>query len=267
MKLGRRGNALPETALIMGLFFLLLFGSLNMAFLGFNQMQADGATYIAARAAAAHPTAAPSAVASALAAVFPRVNAANVVLTQVGSLVQATYTTTSPGLVLLGNNGTGNFNIYSREVEASFGSTGAIGTAVGSQFPYTVGSSGLVALNNYPSARNIWLAQTIKIISSGCKSPMGLTSATTCYDASEFSAHCAGYANLKFTPVDPKIPTVVRTNNAREKELLKTSNWNPSTANSKNSIIYGWDASPHTFATPGYDAKPIKGGGPSNAQC
>jgi Flp pilus assembly protein TadG len=264
-----RGAALPETALTMGLFFLLLFGSINMAFLGYNQMQADGATYVAARAAAANPTGAPSAAASAVAAVFPRVPAGAVTVTQVGGLVQAVYSGTSPGLLLLGNKGTGNFNIYSREVETSFGSSGAIGTAIGSQYPYAVGSSGLVTLKNYPSTYSIWLAQTIKIVASGSchNGNLGTKSTTTCYEADEFAAHCEGYSALKFTASDKTIPATPSPTNAREKELLRPTNWDPNTSGSKNSIIYGWDASPHTYTTPKYGVKAIVTGGTLTAAC
>jgi Flp pilus assembly protein TadG len=265
-----RGAALPETALVMGLFFLLLFGSLNMAFLGFNQMQADGATYVAARAAAANPSSAPSAAASAVAAVFPKIPAGAVVVTQVGSMMQATYTGTSPGLILLGNKGTGNFNVYSREAELAVGASGSIGTAVGSTFPYSVGSSGYVALNNYGSTYNIWLAQTIKIIAAGgCHNGgLGTKSATTCYDASEFAAHCEAIADIKFTTADGTIPTKTASGNAREKEILLPANWDPAHAGSKNSIVYGWDASPHTFPAAAYDGTAVVTGGTSNgAKC
>jgi len=264
-----RGAALPETALTMGLFFLLLFGSINMAFLGYNQMQADGATYIAARAAAAHPTGAPSAAASAVAAVFPRVPAGAVTVSQVGTLVQAVYSGTSPGLLLLGNNGTGNFNVYSREVETAFGTTGAIPTSLGTRFPYTVGSSGYVVLKNYPSSYNIWLAQVIGIVASASchNGNLGTKSKTTCYAADEFASHCEAYAALKFTNTDKTIPTVVSTNNAREKEILNKNNWDPNTALSKNSVIYGWDTGAHTYTTPKYGVKQIVGGGTVTGAC
>ena len=265
-----RGVALPETALMMGLFFLLLFGSINMALLGFSQMEADGATYIAARAAVANPSSAPSAAASAVANIFPHLTGGTLSVQTIGNLVQATYQGTSPGLLLLNNKGTGNFNIYSREVEPTMGSSSNIGTALGSQYPYTVGSSGLVALNNHGSTYNIWLAQTIKIVSSAScnngKIGKG-KSTTTCYDASEFAAHCEAYANLKFTNSDKTIPTTQNASNAREKELSKTSNWNPNTSGSKNSVIYGWDASPHTHATPAYGSSAIVSGGTLSDQC
>jgi hypothetical protein len=268
----RRGSALPETALVMGLFFLLMFGSLNMAFLGYNQMQADGATYIAARAAAANPSSAPSAAATALAAVFPRVSASSVAITTIGSLVQATYVGTSPGLVLLGNKGTGNFNVYSREVETTQGSTSNIGSAIGSQFPYTVGSSGYVVLGNYPSSYNIWLAQTLTVNANAkgavCNNPNGVQSNTTCYDAGEFGAHCEAYANLKFTNTDKTVPATPSANNAREKELTtNTKNWNPALSTSNNYKIYSWDASPHTYTAATYNSTAIVGGGDGTSKC
>jgi hypothetical protein len=264
-----RGAALPETAMMMGLFFLLLFGSINMAFLGFNQMEADGATYVAARAAAVSPSSAPSAAASAVAAIFPHLSTSAVTVTQVGSMVQATYVGTSPGLVLLGNKGTGNFNIYSREAETTAAGGSSLGTSAGSAFPFSVGSSGLVSLNNYGSTHNMWLAQTVTIVAAAsCQNGgLGAKSKTTCYSASEFAAHCEAYAAVKFTNTDASIPTTTNVKNAREVEITKPTNWDPNTAGSKNSVIYAYDSGAHTYATPTYKAVPVVVGGTYAGTC
>lgn len=255
-----RANAMPEMALTIGLLFLLLFGGINMALLGYNQLQADGATYVAARAAAAHPTA-PSAAASAVAAVFPNFNKSLItVQAPINGLVQATYSSTSPGLTLLGGN-TGRFNVFARSAEASFTTT-----APASTIAFTVGdSNGMTTLANYQGAYKVWLAQKLPMISSGCAGIKG--TGGTCYDDSEFLAHCEAYANLKFTYTDKSNnPTENDAKDARNVEkTTKQSNWDPGTSGSHNATIYGWDASPHTYASPSGKSKAILGKG--NATC
>ena len=44
----QRGNALPETMIVATFMMLMLFGTLNLAILGYNQVQADGASFIGA---------------------------------------------------------------------------------------------------------------------------------------------------------------------------------------------------------------------------
>ena len=56
----RRGNALPETALVMALLLLLIFGSVQMAVAGFDQLSADGSAFIGAHSAVAEDPTAPT---------------------------------------------------------------------------------------------------------------------------------------------------------------------------------------------------------------
>ena len=272
----KRGNAMPETAMVMGLLFLLLFGALNMAMLSYNQMMADGATFVAARAAAANPTNAPSAAASTVAGIFPKINTSNLSIYQSGTTVQASYTSTSPGLMLLQEHSTGAFNIFSREVEVALNSSNysLLGTSTGAVFPFSVGgsagASGTVPLNNYPgSTYNMWLAQRIVIMSGSgggnnqCQGGHagGGNSKGPCYDASEYAEHCEALATVGkgFTQPDNNIPTTPSANNAREKEISQDrKNWDPNTASSNNSVVYGWDASPHTYASPKYNGQQVK---------
>jgi len=46
---GRRGNALPETSLLVSVSMLLLFGAVQEAIFGFDQVTADGATFMASQ--------------------------------------------------------------------------------------------------------------------------------------------------------------------------------------------------------------------------
>lgn len=52
-----RGTALPETALTIGLALLLVLGAAQMALLGYTQISADGAAFVAAHTQAENPSA------------------------------------------------------------------------------------------------------------------------------------------------------------------------------------------------------------------
>lgn len=52
-----RGTALPETALTIGLALLLVLGAAQMALLGYTQISADGAAFVAAHTQAQNPSA------------------------------------------------------------------------------------------------------------------------------------------------------------------------------------------------------------------
>lgn len=267
-KTTRRGNALPETVLVIGLFSLVMFGAVNMAILGYNQVEADGVTYVAARAAAAHPTNAPSAVASALAGVFPNVQPSALTIEgPTNGMVQVVYQGTSPGLTLLGGN-TGSFNVFSRDAEASFSTTPNTNT-----FSFNVGdSNGQVVLKNYMSTTyKIWLAQTLTVTNAAnyCQSFKGGTITTKCFNDDEFRSHCEAFANLKFTKPDGNNNPNPEgnSNDARHKEILLPSDWNPNTAGSNNSKIYGWDASPHTYPSPNGNGQPLQNGSGQNMKC
>ena len=81
----QRGNALPETMIVATFMMLMLFGTLNLAILGYNQVQADGASFIGARQASltaqTNPGNARSAAQAQIAGVFPHVSASSVAVT------------------------------------------------------------------------------------------------------------------------------------------------------------------------------------------
>lgn len=52
-----RGTALPETALTMGLALLIVLGAAQMAIIGYTQISADGAAFVAAHEQAQNPSA------------------------------------------------------------------------------------------------------------------------------------------------------------------------------------------------------------------
>lgn len=94
-----RGNGLPETMIVMSLLLMLLFGAVNLTLIGYGQISADGASYIAARAAAvSSPSSAPSAAAAQVAEAFPRVAPSSLTLSDSSILAAALVAMTAPGL-------------------------------------------------------------------------------------------------------------------------------------------------------------------------
>jgi len=124
-----RGNALPETAIVASLMLLLLFGALNVALLGYNQLQADAAAFVGARTASTTSISSPSSVATAaanqIAAIFPHVQSGAVHVTTGGTNAYTTTTSismTSPGLpFLLGRRS--SINVLAHAVEPAQSST------------------------------------------------------------------------------------------------------------------------------------------------
>jgi hypothetical protein len=141
-----RGNALPETMLVMSLLLMLIFGALNLTLIGYGQIQADGAAFVAARAAAlASPSIAPSAASAQVAAAFPHVKPSSLsisVSNGTGYTTSALVSLTAPGMPLLfgGRSGTVNITSHFAELDSSAGAAPAAGIA------YSISSA---TLKNY----------------------------------------------------------------------------------------------------------------------
>lgn len=101
---GRRGNALPETALIVSLMLMLTLAAIDLATVGFGQAEADGSAFVGARTlAVANSTSAPVAD-TAIKGVFPQVQPSTVVIeTTTGSYVGAQVTLPGQPIHLLNN--------------------------------------------------------------------------------------------------------------------------------------------------------------------
>jgi hypothetical protein len=125
-----RGNAVPETALTMGLVLLLLLGLVKLTLVGYEQSEADGAAFVAARAASL--TTDPSQQANRgethAKDIFTRVPGNNIVVAPgstggpngTGEVVGSSYRLTS-GL-FSGSFGTGAFDLKSHFIEPVIGS-------------------------------------------------------------------------------------------------------------------------------------------------
>lgn len=92
-----RGAALVETALSVGLVLMLVLATAQMGMIGFTQITADGAAFIAAHAASADPNATPQAVAH---SVFGNIAAANIVPTPAPGFAKYVVTQSVAGFPL-----------------------------------------------------------------------------------------------------------------------------------------------------------------------
>ena len=123
-----RGNAVPETALIMATVLLVLFGFIQVATAEFYQISADGATFVGAHdAVAKNPTAPAIADAkTSIKAAFSKLvaNAAGVTTTAAGkSAFETDVTTTIPGVTGFANGKP--ITLVSRDVEPMTGAAGS----------------------------------------------------------------------------------------------------------------------------------------------
>ncbi|MFN2529561.1 MAG: hypothetical protein ABR584_12685 [Candidatus Baltobacteraceae bacterium] len=91
-----RANVLPETAMVIAVILMLLYGSMQIALYGFGQVSADGAAFVAANAVANSTKTSPIALAASL---FPGISQSNISTnTSQKNVVISQASTTMPGL-------------------------------------------------------------------------------------------------------------------------------------------------------------------------
>jgi len=120
-----RGNAVPETAMTMGLVLLVLLGLVKLTLVGYEQSEADGAAFVAARAASLtnDQTTQVSRGEAHAGSIFTRIPSGNIGVVPgstggpngSGEVVGSAYRITS-GL-FSGNFGSGQFDLKSHFVE------------------------------------------------------------------------------------------------------------------------------------------------------
>lgn len=167
MKHATRGLAMTETAIVMAVVLLALFGGVQMAVIGYMQAAADGASFVAAHAQALNSSANGPAVAQ---TPFPIVGG-NVTMGAPSGAVSASTSLTTGGLLMMGDLPP-TYNVYGGDVEPTFsgGTGGANGT-----FAYNAGFNitPLTKLKNFCSntgtcaARAIYLAQRLDSTGNG----------------------------------------------------------------------------------------------------
>jgi hypothetical protein len=154
MSHGRRGAALPETAIVISVALLVLFGAVQLALIGYFQAMADGASFIGAWTVAQKPqgdTADQTHADNAVRTVFPKIdtNAHELTIDHTGTTVSSTVTKTVPGLDIV-PGAPSTLTIHSRTVE-SLGPTNAQQGFVPGPYPFAVS----VKLTNYYAASGV----------------------------------------------------------------------------------------------------------------
>jgi hypothetical protein len=226
---GKHGNALPETVFVLSLLLLLLFGSVNLALIGYSQIQADGGAFVAAHVAAlASPSAGPSAAAAQVNQVFPHVQPSAI---SVSIASGANYTTsalvslTGPGLPRLFGGNSPSVRVFSHVDELDSNT----GTPPPSGLAFSISSSTLKnyvnpATNVLTAGHQARLAQTINTYclytASGSSSTAENSSSPPCWEGymgfDEICQHDAVYdaLNTQFQTGDDKTYSQAKTNYA-----------------------------------------------------
>lgn len=200
-----RGTATVETALTIGLSLLLVLGTAQMAIIGYEQISADGAAFIAAHATVADPSAKAASVAN---SVFNSIPVANINASLGSGTAQATANRTVTGFPLMPGLAS-SYNVSGADVEY------APSPPPGNTPTFAFGASAV--LTNYcvgspcvfPSNYNIYLAQTIVPGGSGIN---GQFTEWACHDQdfvaleSDFPATRPSPASIAGTALDMTTP-------------------------------------------------------------
>lgn len=220
-----RGTALPETALTVGLALLLVLGAAQMAIIGYTQISADGAAFVAAHAQAQNPGANGETTA---ASVFSNVNASNFDNpAPQASLVPMSVTKSIAGFPLMPGLAS-NYTVTGKDLEYAPDGAGA------TPAPYAFGVS--AALKNYcvsntsdcdlPSSYSIYLAQGVG--NGNGNGSNGIFS--------EWRCHQRYYAQLNWS--QKAYPDGYSA-------IQGDKTYDPLTNNSTENSIYGWDSGTH----------------------
>ncbi|HKU68603.1 MAG TPA: hypothetical protein VJP85_12575 [Candidatus Baltobacteraceae bacterium] len=222
-----RGTALPETALTIGLALLLVLGAAQMAIIGYTQISADGAAFIAAHTQVQNPNANGQSVAH---NVF-----SNVDLGDFGtpapspSVVPMTVNKIASGFPLMPGLAS-KYAITGKDVE--YAPTGSGATPA--PFSFSVGSSGLATIANYCDGRkqtcylsnwSVYLAQGV-----GNGNGNGVNGIF-----SEWRCHQRYFASVNWPNARPQGYAAINGNKTLD----------PYTNSSTENTIYGWDSGTH----------------------
>jgi hypothetical protein len=215
-----RGTALPETALTIGLSLLLVLGAAQMAIIGYTQISADGAAFVAAHEQAQNPS---INGATEGASVFSAFNSSNFSTPSPQPSIIPFSVSKSVGGFALVPGVAPAYTVTGKDVEYSPDSPGA--TPAPYQFSVNA------ALLNYcdphgncslPSNRSIYLAQGVG--NGNGNGANGIFS--------EWRCHQKYYASVKWP-----------TNTFPEGyNAIKNSDLDPYNNNSTENTIYGWDS-------------------------
>lgn len=221
MKRTMRGAALPETALVLSLALIVLFGTSQMAIVAFTQASADGAAFLGAHALAIDPSASATSV---IGSVFPQFSSGNIGTPGSTTNYQSqTISKTVDGFPL--QHLSSAYTITGSDIELK-----PQGAAQAPQaFSFGATSTSLVNFCNptktcnAPSSRSIWLAQSVDTSGNGngWNGPF-----------KEWRCHQQYFASLNFP-------------SSRPSGGLAASGFDWTASGTTENTIYGWDSGNH----------------------
>jgi Flp pilus assembly protein TadG len=250
MRRGFKGGTLPETAIVMSVVLLVLFGAVQLAIIGYSQLMADGAAFVGARSVAENPQGTSSTdqanARSAVGNVFSHLPSGSVAAQEnADNTVTSSIGTSVPGLPVPGAPSTVSVN--SRVVEPLI----PHGTPKFIPGPYPFTASATLA-NDYQYAVNgsqilnhpIWLAQTVASYGG-----VGTTGRFF-----EWNCHLTYYQRLQGqfpaaaaspSPAPTSCPKCKPTNVSPRPSPASSpyAALNPTSTGTNENVIYSWDAS------------------------
>lgn len=219
-----RGVALPETALTIGLALLLVLGAAQMALIGYTQISADGAAFIAAHTQAENPTA--NGVTTAT-GVFNNFSSSNFSTPSASpSMIPYSVTKSMSGFSLMPGLAS-SYSVTGKDVEYA----PAGGAATPAPFAFSVTATMLNFCNYHgscslPSAYSIYLAQGV-----GNGNGNGANGVF-----SEWRCHQKYYAQLNWSNMAyPGSYNGIKGSNT----------YDPADPSSTENAIYSWDSGNH----------------------
>jgi hypothetical protein len=208
-----RASVLPETAMVISVILMLLYGSMQIALYGFGQVSADGAAFVAANAVSNKSAVAPATLA---ASIFPGIAASNISTnTSAPNVVVAQASSSMPGLPFVPGMPS-SFTMSGADIEPY---------TAQSKTPLNFSFSSNANLNNYcpyqhtcvfPSSYAIHLAQNLDYSGNGKNGVF-----------EEWYCHVNTYGSVSFPSQRP----------------APGPQWDPANpASGPEYAIYGWDS-------------------------
>jgi hypothetical protein len=213
-----RGTALPETALVIGIALMLMLGAVQSTVIGYSQVSADGAAFVAAHTSAMDPSADASSVVS---TTFPNFSADTLAVSSPApNLRQATVSKAVDGFLLVPGLAS-SYQLGGADIE--FAPPGAANAP--QPFTFSIDAT----LNNYCpdsgvcSPRQIYLAQYVDTQANG----NGWNGPFT-----EWRCHQQYFASVNWP-------------HQRPQGGLQQTQYDPEYSKSAEYPIYGWDGGTH----------------------
>jgi hypothetical protein len=155
-----RGTALVETALSVGVSLLLVLGAAQMALIGYTQISADGAAFIAAHTSAQNPSANGT---NAATQVFQNFGSGNFSAPSPGPVLDPVLVQKSVGGFALIPGVASSYSIAGKDLEYAPANVSATPAPFAfSVAAYLYNACNATNCNNLPSNSQIWLAQNVQ---------------------------------------------------------------------------------------------------------